>query len=56
MGGEASTVWKVGLLVEYQSWEKIARILYDGEVLSVRAENTQLAISHGPLKNEPRDE
>ena len=35
--------WKLGLLVEYHTWEKIARILYDGKIVSVRAENTQLA-------------
>ncbi len=36
--------WKLGLLVEYNTWEKIARILHEGKVVSVRAEYTQLAI------------
>ena len=35
--------WKLGLLVEYHTWEKIARILYEGKIISVRAEKTQLA-------------
>ena len=35
--------WRIGLLIEYHTWEKIARILYDGKIVSVRAENTQLA-------------
>ena len=33
----------LGLLVEYNTWEKIARILYEGEIVSVRAEHTQKA-------------
>ena len=36
--------WKLGLLVEYHKWEKVARILYEGKVVSVRAEKTQLAV------------
>lgn len=35
--------WKHGLLVEYHSWEKIARILYEGKIVSVRAGQVQLA-------------
>tara|TARA_E500000331_G_scaffold41431_1_gene34226 strand:+ start:124 stop:315 length:192 start_codon:yes stop_codon:yes gene_type:complete len=37
-------MWKHGLLIEYNTWEKIARILWNGKIISVRAENTQLAI------------
>jgi hypothetical protein len=40
--GEATTPWNVGLLVEYHTWEKIATILYDGEVLRISAANVQL--------------
>jgi hypothetical protein len=36
--------WKHGLLVEYHTWEKIARILYEGKIVSMRAENVQLAV------------
>ena len=32
------------LLIEYHKWEKVARILYEGKVVSVRAEKTQLAV------------
>lgn len=32
------TDWKIGLLIEYRSWEKIATILYRGEVRRLRAE------------------
>ena len=34
--------WKEGLLIEYHTWEKIARILYEGEIVAVRAEQCQL--------------
>ena len=33
----------IGLLIEYHPWEKIARILYDGEIVSVRGENVEKA-------------
>ena len=33
----------IGLLVEYNSWEKIATVLYKGEVLRVRAEDVEKA-------------
>ena len=36
------TEWKVGLLKEYHTWEKIATIIYEGKDIRVRAENTQL--------------
>ena len=36
--------WKHGLLVEYNTWEKIARILWNGTIVSVRAENTELSV------------
>tara|TARA_B100000700_G_scaffold324626_1_gene431271 strand:+ start:2443 stop:2652 length:210 start_codon:yes stop_codon:yes gene_type:complete len=35
--------WNIGLLVEYHTWEKIATILHEGEVLRIRAENVQKA-------------
>ena len=35
--------WKHGLLIEYNTWEKVARILYEGKVISVRAETVTLA-------------
>ena len=31
----------IGLLVEYHTWEKVARILYEGKIISVRAEHVQ---------------
>ena len=40
----ADIKWKHGLLIRYHTWEKIAKILYEGTIISVRAENTQLAI------------
>tara|TARA_A100001037_G_C15008851_1_gene570723 strand:- start:197 stop:406 length:210 start_codon:yes stop_codon:yes gene_type:complete len=39
---EAQVPWKIGLLVEYHTWEKIATILHDGEVLRVAARDVQL--------------
>ncbi len=32
------TDWKVGLLLEYTKWQKVATILYKGEVRRMRAE------------------
>jgi hypothetical protein len=32
-----------GVLIEYKSWEKIATILYEGEVLRMRAEHVTKA-------------
>ena len=34
--------WSVGLLVQYETWEKVARILHSGEIVSVHASNVQL--------------
>ena len=30
--------WRYGVLIEYKSWEKIATVLCEGEVLRLRAE------------------
>ena len=46
--------WKYGLLVEYKPWEKIARILHKGRVVSVHAMYCQLAIRHPGEKDESR--
>ena len=34
---------ELGLLLEYHSWEKVARILHEGEIISIRAEYVQKA-------------
>ena len=34
---------KLGLLIEYNTWEKVARILYQGEIISLRAEHVEKA-------------
>jgi hypothetical protein len=34
--------WKVGLLKQYNTWEKVATIIFEGKEYRVRAENTQL--------------
>ena len=33
----------IGLLVSYSKWEKVATVLYQGEVLRLRAENVTKA-------------
>jgi len=33
--------WKLGLLVEYHTWEKVASILSEGKIIRVRAEDVQ---------------
>ena len=35
--------WKIGFLVEYKKWEKIAAILCDGKIYRIRAEYVQKA-------------
>ena len=35
--------WKLGLLVEYHTWEKVATILHEGRFYRVRAEQVQKA-------------
>ena len=39
---EVYSEWKVGLLLEYKPWMKIARISYNGEIVTVRANNAQI--------------
>ena len=34
--------WKVGLLLEYHTWEKVAKILYNGQIVRVGASDTQI--------------
>lgn len=36
-------VWKIGLLVEYHTWEKIATILHEGALIRVAAEGVTKA-------------
>ena len=33
--------WKLGLLIEYKKWEKVASILSEGKIIRVRAEDVQ---------------
>tara|TARA_B100000131_G_C17562404_1_gene387364 strand:- start:178 stop:387 length:210 start_codon:yes stop_codon:yes gene_type:complete len=35
--------WRIGLLIEYNTWEKIARILYHGKIISVAARGVEKA-------------
>ncbi len=34
--------WRVGLLKQYNTWEKIATIIYEGREIRVRASLTQI--------------
>ena len=34
--------WYTGILVHYETWEKMARILYEGRMISVHARDVQL--------------
>ncbi len=36
------TDWVVGLLLEYKTWTKVAKILYEGKVYQVRANDVQI--------------
>ena len=35
--------WKLGLLIKYETWEKVATVLHDGNLLRVRAQYIQKA-------------
>ncbi len=35
--------WKLGLLIQYHTWEKIGTILCEGKLIRVRAEDIQKA-------------
>ena len=35
--------WRIGLLVEYTTWEKVGTVLYRGKMYRIRAENMQKA-------------
>ena len=35
--------WKIGLLIEYHTWEKVASVLSDGKVYRIRASEVQKA-------------
>ena len=35
--------WRIGLLVEYHTWEKVATVLYRGQTFRIRAEFVQKA-------------
>ena len=34
---EILSAWKIGILIDYQPWEKIASVLYEGEVFRLHA-------------------
>ena len=38
-----SNEWRIGLLIEYHTWEKVGTVLYEGQTYRVRAENIQKA-------------
>jgi len=35
--------WRIGLLIEYTTWEKVGTVLYHGKTYRIRAENMQKA-------------
>ena len=35
--------WRIGLLIEYHTWEKVATVLYRDKTYRIRAENMQKA-------------
>ena len=36
------TDWKIGLLLEYESWRKLAIILFEGDILRLRPGDVQI--------------
>ena len=35
--------WLIGLLIEYETWEKVGTVLYDGKLWRLRAADMQKA-------------
>ena len=35
--------WRIGLLLEYHTWEKVGTVLHHGDIYRLRAENIQKA-------------
>ena len=35
--------WRIGLLIEYTTWEKVGTVLYRGRTYRIQAENMQKA-------------
>ena len=35
--------WRIGLLLEYHTWEKVGTVLYRGQIFRVRADSIQKA-------------
>jgi len=44
--------WKIGLLVEYETWEKVATILYEGDQIRIHASDIQKAGKKDFIKDE----
>ncbi len=40
---EEERPWLIGLLIEYHKWEKIATVMYKGELIRIAARNCQKA-------------
>ena len=41
VGELKGSTWLMGLLVEYQAWEKIATIMYEGNILRIPARDVE---------------
>ena len=52
MRGRIAPPWRLGVLIEYSSWEKIATILHAGKLIRCRAEHVQKAGKKDGLTNE----
>ena len=39
----ASDEWLIGLLIEYETWEKVGTVLYEGKLWRLRASDMQKA-------------
>ena len=49
-----SNEWRIGLLLEYRTWEKVGTVLYAGKIYRVRAENIQKAEERRMQKEKAR--
>ena len=39
----AHNEWRIGILVKYETWEKVGTVMYCGELFRLRAEQIQKA-------------
>jgi len=51
-GGSGGHTWLMGLLVEYHTWEKIATIMHEGNILRIPARDVEKCGKKGAKRHD----